>query len=106
MTFVVPVRGRVYMADLGHGRKPFVVVSNNGRNERMPTCLGVRITTSTKKPRVATIVELAPQDPLVGRVLCDDIEILHRDELVQDLGGLTYDTRMRIGTALSIALAL
>ena len=54
---LVPVRGRVYMADLGHGEKPFLVVSNNARNTKLGDCLGVRITTSPK-PDIASIVPL------------------------------------------------
>ena len=78
---MTPVRGRVYTADLGPkvGRKPFVVVSNNGRNNHLPTCLGVRITTSAK-PEPHAIIEMGQDDPLVGRALCDDIEILDVDE--------------------------
>jgi mRNA interferase MazF len=104
---VTPVRGRVYMADLGPrvGLTPFVVVSNNGRNRHLPTCLGVRITTSAK-PKLHTIIEMGKGDPLVGRALCDDIEILDVNELVQDLGALSAETMMRVGQGLRHALAL
>jgi mRNA interferase MazF len=102
-----PLRGRIYMADLGlgHGTKPFVIVSNNGRNQALPTCLGVRVTTSAK-PRMHTIAELAPDDPIVGRALCDDIEILDAHELVKDVGALTLRTMTRIDLGLRHALGL
>lgn len=100
-----PQRGTVYWADIGSGRKPWLIVSNNGRNKALGDYLAVRITTSDK-PDLATIVELAPHDPLVGRVLCDDIALLYEDDLEGYAGGLTLDTVMRVDRGLKAALAL
>jgi mRNA interferase MazF len=100
-----PVRGRVYAADLGQGRKPWLVVSNNGRNRQLDSCLAVRITTS-RKPALETIVELDAADPLVGRVLCDDVNQVYRDELMQDLGALSPRTMAAVNVGLAVALAL
>ncbi len=98
-------RGRVYYADFGEGDKPFLVVSNNGRNSRLDSALAVRITTS-RKPELPSIVELSPQDPLVGRVLCDDIGPLYPEEIKRDGGALTAQTMMRVSAGLRSALAL
>jgi len=98
-------RGRVYHADLGAGDKPYLVVSNNGRNRNLRSALVVRITTSTK-PRLESIVELASGDPLVGRVLCDDVTVLYADEVKRDGGALTTATMMRVAAGLRAALAL
>lgn len=98
-------RGRVYYADLGADDKPYLVVSNNRRNQQLGSALVVRITTSTK-PRLDSIVELSPQDPLVGRVLCDNINVLYADEVKRDAGALTQATMMRVGAGLRAALAL
>ncbi|MFG1702779.1 type II toxin-antitoxin system PemK/MazF family toxin [Nonomuraea sp. M3C6] len=102
-----PLRGRVYMADLGeeYGEKPYVIVSNNARNRALPSYLGVRITTSTKPP-LPSIIELTKEDPVVGRALCDDIVILFAEDLRRELGGLSLQTMMRIGQGLRHALAL
>ncbi|WP_061296337.1 type II toxin-antitoxin system PemK/MazF family toxin [Herbidospora cretacea] len=102
-----PLRGRVFMADLGedYGEKPYVIVSNNARNRALPSYLAVRITTSAKPP-LPSIVELTPEDPLTGRALCDDIVILFEEDLQRDLGGLTLQTMMRVGQGLRHALAL
>jgi mRNA interferase MazF len=100
------LRGRVYYADVGQGDKPFLVVSNNGRNTRLLTALVVRITTTDSKPALESIVELAPQDPLVGRVLCDDIFELFPDEVKREGGALTPQTMMRVAAGLRSALAL
>ncbi|WP_445400534.1 type II toxin-antitoxin system PemK/MazF family toxin [Streptomyces sp. LE64] len=105
MSEIVPVRGRVYRADLGAGLKPWLVVSNNARNRSLGDCVVVRITTSTKPP-LASIVELGTHDPLVGRVLCDDLGPMYRDEIKEDLGALSLQTMVRVGTALQHVLAL
>lgn len=65
-----------------HGEKPYVIVSNNARNRALPIYLAVRITTSPK-PLLPSIIELAPEDPVVaGRALCDDHR--HRSTIDQD----------------------
>jgi mRNA interferase MazF len=102
---IVPVRGRVYLADLGHGAKPFLVVSNNARNTKLGDCLGVRITTSPK-PDIASIVPLSAADPLGGRVLCDDITPLYRDELKGDIGALSTATMAQVAVGLRFGLAI
>lgn len=93
------------MADLGSGDKPFLVVSNNARNSKLDDCLGVRITTS-RKPDIASIVELTSADPLVGRVLCDDITAIYRDELKRDVGALSVLTMNQVAAALRFALSI
>lgn len=93
------------MADLGHGEKPYLVVSNNARNTKLGDCLAVRLTTSAK-PEIASIVVLTQSDPLVGRVLCDDIVALYRDELKRDVGALSPVTMRQVAAALKFALGL
>jgi len=102
---VIPVRGRVYMADLGSGDKPFLVVSNNPRNTKLDDCLAVRITTSVK-PDIPSIVELGSADPLVGRILCDNIATIYRGELKRDVGALSATTMSEVAMALRYALAI
>jgi mRNA interferase MazF len=104
---IIPARGRVYMADLGegYGDKPFLVVSNNARNSKLPDCLAARITTSVK-PEIPSIVDLSQNDPLVGRVLCDDLVKLYRDELKRDVGALSAQTMARVRAGLCHALAI
>jgi mRNA interferase MazF len=98
-------RGRVYYADLGAGDKPYLVVSNNGRNQRLGSALGARITASAK-PQLDSIVQLSAQDPLVGRVLCDDINVLYADEVKRDGGALSLATMVRVAAGLKAALAI
>lgn len=102
---MIPARGRVYRADLGYGLKPFLVVSNNRRNAALDSCLAVRITTSVK-PEMTSIVVLDANDPVVGRVLCDDLVTLYRDEIRDDLGGVCAKTMASTRTGLLHALGL
>jgi mRNA interferase MazF len=103
-----PLRGQVFYADLGNGDKPFIVVSNNRRNQKFEDFLVARITTTEaqKIPDVASVVELSPADPLVGRVRCDDIVLMYRDEIKREAGALTAATMMRIAEGLRHALAI
>ncbi|WP_414976552.1 type II toxin-antitoxin system PemK/MazF family toxin [Gordonia sp. (in: high G+C Gram-positive bacteria)] len=98
------MRGQVFRVDLGHGAKPWVVVSNNARNRNLDTVLALRITTTSKNAQVPTVVALDAGDPVTGYVLADDIVQLYRDEMTHPLGALTPGTMQRISQALRIVL--
>ena len=102
---MTPLRGRVYWADLGYGRKPWLVVSNNRRNARLDDCLVARISTTSKPPDEPTVVGLTSEDQLAGWVLCDDVTTAFRDELTE-AGALTRATMERVNDGLRAALAL
>jgi mRNA interferase MazF len=101
------VRGYVYMVDVPDvGEKPFLVVSNNARNQHLGDVLAVRITT-TRKIESATRVVLGSDDlPIVGTVLCDEIGVVDESEFKRLLGVLPHGTMTRVSTALCHALAL
>lgn len=98
------IRSQAYRVDLGHGSKPWVILSNNSRNRNLDTVLAARITTTSKSAHVPTIVALTAADPLVGFVLVDDIVQLYHDELTESLGVLSPLTMQEISKALRIAL--
>lgn len=98
------LRSQAYRVDLGHGSKPWVILSNNSRNRNLDTVLAARITTTTKYAHVPTVVPLTAADPLVGYVLVDDIVQLYHDELTEALGTLSLPTMAEISKALRIAL--
>jgi mRNA interferase MazF len=100
-------RGRVYGAQLGDlPEKYYLAVSNNQRNHVLDSFLAVRLTTSPK-PALDTIVELAAADtPWTGHVLCDDIVTIYRDEVTRDMGALRQSTINQVNQALRSALAL
>jgi mRNA interferase MazF len=102
---VTPARGRVYWADLGYGRKPWLVVSNNRRNARFDDCLVARITMTSQPPEEPSVVRLTSEDRLIGWVLCDDLARVYRDELTE-AGALTRATMERVNDGLRAALAL
>jgi mRNA interferase MazF len=100
-----PLRGQVFRVDLGHGPKPWVVLSNNARNRNLESALAARITTTGKNAHIPTVVALSSADPLVGFVLVDDIIQLYRDELGTLLGSLAPATMQTISSALRVALS-
>jgi mRNA interferase MazF len=51
-------------------------------------------------------VELTSDDPLVGRVLCDEVMQLWNDEIVDDAGALSRRTMERVADGLRHALGL
>lgn len=101
------LRGQIYWFDMGHGEKPWVVVSNNVRNRNLNTVLAARVTT-TPKPGVPTAVPLGTADPLVGSILADDLIQLFDDEIVasRPSGSLSPATMIKLNKALAIALGL
>jgi len=104
---IVPLRGQVFRVDLGHGPKPWLVVSNNERNRHLETVLAARITTNGKPGRLPTVVALSTDDPLIGNVLCDDLIQLYRDDDLAHaptLGALTPATMRAVSVALRIVL--
>lgn len=101
-----PLRGQVYSVDLGHGRKPWLIVSNNARNRNLDSVLAARITTSRKHAAMPTVIPLTQADPLVGFVLCDDIVQLYRDEIAKPAGALSPRTMAGVSDGLRVAFGL
>lgn len=99
-----PLRGQVYRVDLGHGPKPWLVVSNNSRNRNLDTIIAARITTTGRNASLPTVVALASADPLVGFVRCDDLVPLFHDELDTALGTLAPATMRAVSAGLRVAL--
>lgn len=101
------LRGVVYAATVDHvdGEKYFLVVSNNGRNRALNNALTARLTTS-RKPALDSIVELGHEDPLHGRILCDDLIQLWPDEVRTHLGALSPTTMAHVNAGLKAALGL
>ena len=94
------------MAHIADGAEKFyVVVSNDRRNRALEQVLGVRVTTS-RKPAIPSIVELGDGEVITGRVICDDIETIWRDEISREMGALTPGTMSRVEDGLRAALNL
>jgi len=98
------LRGQLFWVDLGHGRKPWLVVSNDARNRNLETVIAARVTTTQKHAAGPTVVPLSPEDPLVGHILVDDLVQLYEDELTQSAGAVTPATLAAVSAALRIAL--
>lgn len=102
------LRGQVVYADLGHGRKPWLVVSNNQRNaSRKGDVVAVRLTTTARVVGLPTVVRLSAADhPFVGSVLCDDPYVIATDEIDAAAGALPPATIQAVDDALRLALGL
>lgn len=98
-------RGRIYLADIGFGRKYFLVVSNNRRNGKLDSVLAVRITT-TSKQGLPSAVQLTSDDSLTGWVCCDDIGPLFEEEVISDAGAVSARTMIAVNRALGHALGI
>jgi mRNA interferase MazF len=100
-----PVRGQVFMVRAGGAATHAVVVSNDLRNEALPTVLVARITT-VPKPAVPTIVELPVGEPVVGRVLCDSIAEVPSEAVGRPAGHLSRKAMRRVDVGLRAALGV
>ena len=101
---MTPLRGQLFWVDLGHGAKPWLVVSNNARNRNLETVIAARVTTTSKNAALPTVVPLASADPLTGYVLADDLVQLYHDELTKAAGAVSGPTMTAVSAALRIAL--
>jgi mRNA interferase MazF len=75
--------------------KPVAIVSNDGRNRsRFEWVHVVRITSRPKRP-LPTIVELTEDDaPLTGRLMADELELVHEDDRGDRRGVLSRPTML------------
>ena len=87
------------------GEKPVLVVSNSTRNRILGDVIVARIT-SAAKPDIPSIVVLPDGEPVVGRVLCDDLSTMSKDFLRRPAGGLSRPTMQRIDAGLKEALGI
>ena len=100
------LRGQVVRANLGLDEpKLLVVVSNNRRNQHLPQVLAARLTT-TAKPALPSIVELAPPEVFTGRVVCDDILEVYENEVLDVPGAMSPRAMAAINVGLKAALDL
>ena len=97
------MRGQVFWCDLGRGRKPWLVVSNNQRNQNLDTVIAARITTG-KNAYIETVIALDKSDPLTGFVLVDDLAQFFHDETTDMAGAVAPQTMSKVSAALRIAL--
>lgn len=102
-----PVRGQVYSVDVGgdRGRHYYVIVSNNDRNRKLKTVIGLMITSSDKSG-IPSAAALSHLDPVSGYAVADLVEELWRDELDRSIGSLCRATMTAIDEALKIAFAI
>jgi mRNA interferase MazF len=102
------LRGTIwgFVFEPGAAPKPALIVSNNARNQSAwPHVHVVRITTAPRQPR-DTVVEIPAGEGVTGRVICDDLAPVAKDQLGERLGALSPGTMRRVDAALKTVLAL
>lgn len=101
-------RGELWAATLPgmSSEKYYVVVSNNRRNQKLGTALVTRITSSVHKPHVGSMVEIPDREPLMGRVLCDEIEWIYPEDARSKIGAFSPPTMRLIEVGLKAALGI
>lgn len=100
------VRGAVFLADLGGGRRPWVIVSNNHRNRYLDNVAAVKVTTTQKYENLPTVVTVPEGECIRGYVRCDSITMVYKDEFDRHLGGLGRQAMLEISAGLKAALSL
>ena len=102
------LRGTVwgFAFEPGAAPKPALIVSNNARNQSSwPHVHVVRITTVPRQPR-DTIVEIPAGEGVIGRVICDDLAPVPKEQLGERMGAVSPATMRRVDAALKVVLAL
>jgi len=102
------LRGQVWLADVGlEEAKRFIVISNNERNRKLHSVLGVRLTTAPK-PSIPSIVEFRPGEIGSPRsfAIADDITSIRKSWLVGLRGALNRGQIRRVEDAIKVALDL
>lgn len=88
-------RGEVWWVQTDYGEEPYLVVSNMARNRNLDTVLGARITTSVNPPNIDSIVPIEHQGEIVGRVLCDEIVLVSKNDLKRRASNAFTPRQMR-----------
>lgn len=104
-----PHRGQVFWLDIpGIGRRPWLVVSNNGinRNAALEHIVAVRISTTVRHRHLPTVVPLGEGDPLAGAVLAGTVMQIRRTWFTATAGALSPATLRAVDEALKEVLAL
>jgi mRNA interferase MazF len=104
---VTLMRGRVYEAVISEnvGKKLYLVVSNNQRNQALGSALVVRLTTSPKPP-IPSVVDLPDTEQFSARIVCDDIEDMYESEVINSAGALSPAAMRLVDQGLKAALDL
>ena len=101
-------RGELWAATLPGmpSAKYYLVVSNNRRNQKLGTALVTRITSGVHKPLVGSMVEIPDGEPLMSRVLCDEIEWMYPEDGRAKVDAFSPPTMRLVATGLKAALSI
>ena len=112
-----PRRGQLYWLDWNPargseqaGRRPALIVQTDVPNsiERYPLTIVVAVTTALKGYMSCVRIEPTPENGLsqTSEVLCNQIQSVSKDRLLQRIGNITEDELDEVGEKLRYILAL
>ena len=103
-------RGQLWYIDrnqdgiLQNGRRPWIIVSNDIANHYSPFVTVVPLTTACKKP-LPTHCQITSSSRL-SIALCEQMQIITRESLLEYAGELTWEEMRRVNTCLLIQLGI
>lgn len=107
-------RGDIYMALLDPvigseqgGRRPVLIVQNDRGNRHSPTVIAVPLTSSEKKGRLPTHVQLPAGEGGLEKpsvILCEQVRTLEKTRLTRYMGSLAQAKLKEVEAALSVSL--
>ncbi len=89
------------------GYRPVLIVQNDRGNRYSPTVIAVPLTSSERKGRLPTHVQLPGGDGVLPKpsvVLCEQVRTLEKTRLTRYMGSLPQEKLKEVEAALSISL--
>lgn len=77
-----------------------IIVSNDRLNALYDEYITAQVATSKEHDGTAGAVRLNPGDPAFGYIICRDIGMVLQEELKEDLGPVSLETRVEMEQAL------
>lgn len=96
MSDIVARYGHVYRICLGQDVVIGVIVSNDRLNSTYDEFITAQVATSKEHDGTAGSVRLKSGDPAFGYIICRDIGMVLREELEEDLGPVSMETRVEM----------
>lgn len=81
-----------------------VIVSNNRLNAQFDTYIAAQVAVSKEHDGTIGSVRLNSGDPVFGYIICRDIGMIHDEEILEDLGPLSLETRTEMERTLRSVL--
>lgn len=81
-----------------------VIVSSNRLNSQFDTYIAAQVAVSKEHDGTLGSVRLNSGDPVFGYIICRDIGMIHDEEILEELGPLSLETRTEMERTLRSVL--